>query len=505
MFAPSHSSRVALTLALTSPSSAIALTRQDCAHGAMAQRRVDANANAMRETRAKSIECATSSTSTSTSTSTTERDERDRGQGQNQTSANALGVERDGSGKNDRGAVGDDGARARLGPGSAVGELRLSARARAGEDGDECEDDVELARATALWDGVMRRKKRGGSDVVAACEDGGALEIACDGLERGIARRTPVCVWAHGMRGDLKNDDQEGLWNFWKYCAGDDGRGVGGDDASANARAAAREIAVIRYNARGYGRSSDVRRTREARWDNRGSDMIELARRVRRGDGGKVVYCGASLGAATSIWATVLAHESGVAEDVPSAIVLVTPPTFYDERESRKKKLKAKVAKGAAAENTKTPRRVFAAAREPVIPEPPCLANPNDSCAVEVLIGSAQSNLPEPERVREALRNIPCIVFAWDCGDLTHPVSSAAVIKELVPHAEINLASSHEDYDIVKHVRAQWSNAILDFLRRSVVEDDVVSTTTGNNISIDESTVDIDLNIHREGGEDMVE
>lgn len=208
--------------------------------------------------------------------------------------------------------------------------------------------------------------------------------------------------------------------------------------------------------------------------------MIELARRVRRGDGGKVVFSGASLGAATAIWACVLAHESGVVEDMPSALVVVTPPTFYEERESRKKKLKAKVAKGAAVENTKAPRRVFAAARDPVTPEPPSLANPNDSCAVEVLIGSAQSNLPEPERVREALRDIPVICLAWDCGDVTHPVSSAMVIKDLVPHAEIVVASSKEDYDIVKHVRAEWSNAILEFIQRNVVavvdesHDDVV-------------------------------
>lgn len=33
---------------------------------------------------------------------------------------------------------------------------------------------------------------------------------------------------------------------------------------------------VVRYNARGYGRSSDVRRSREARWDVWVSDMFEV-------------------------------------------------------------------------------------------------------------------------------------------------------------------------------------------------------------------------------------
>ena len=362
---------------------------------------------------------------------------------------------------------------------------RAAVRGRDGE-GAEGEDAGEDATGdAALWDGVPghgrqlrgRRASRGGvvREVVVACEDGGELEISSHGKwardATALARGTPLCAWAHGMRGDLNNDDEEGLWDFWKYCDVEDDA-VDGDGGGAESRATARGIGVIRYNARGYGASSDVRRTREARWDNRGSDMIELARRVRKGNGGKVVFCGASLGAATSIWAAVLAYESGVAEDAPAALVIVTPPTFYEERESRKKKLKAKVAKGAAVENTKAPRRVFAAARDPVVPEPPSLANPNDSCAVEVLIGSAQSNLPEPERVRDALRDIPVICLAWDCGDVTHPVSSAMVIKDLVPHAEIVVASSKEDYDIVKHVRAEWSNAILEFIQRNVISDD---------------------------------
>ena len=361
---------------------------------------------------------------------------------------------------------------------STAATANANAARGGGEDG---------ASAAALWDGVPGRGRPSGArasrggitrEVVVACEDGGELEVSSHGAwardATALAPGTPLCVWAHGMRGDLNNDDEEGLWNFWKYCDDDDvgGDSVGGDGGGAGSRATARDIGVIRYNARGYGASSDVRRTREARWDNRGSDMIELARRVRKGNGGKLVFCGASLGAATSIWAAVLAYESGVAEDAPAALVIVTPPTFYEERESRKKKLKAKVAKGAAVENTKAPRRVFAAARDPVVPEPPSLANPNDSCAVEVLIGSAQSNLPEPERVREALRDIPVICLAWDCGDVTHPVSSAMVIKDLVPHAEIVVASSKEDYDIVKHVRAEWSNAILEFIQRNVISDD---------------------------------
>jgi len=40
------------------------------------------------------------------------------------------------------------------------------------------------------------------------------------------------------------------------------------------------------------------------------------------------------------------------------------------------------------------------------------------------------------------------------------------IIKDLVPHAELVVASSKEEYDIVKEIRARWSGAIGEFIRR---------------------------------------
>ena len=347
--------------------------------------------------------------------------------------------------------------------GESDAEAAAASAARANARDGKARGPARATRAPRDAGGVTRFDFK--REVVPVCEDGGELEMSTTNLgadARGRRGRAdaparaprPLIVWAHGMRGDLSNDDQEGLWNFWSR-----------EDLGT--------CAVARYNARGYGRSSDVRRSREARWDARASDMLEVAQRIRNDDGGAVVFAGASLGGATAIWATVLAHESG--RDAPKAVVVVTPPTFYDERESRKKKLRKRVATGdvTAPANSTTPRRVFQASKRPIDPPPPPLANPNDSCAVEVLIGSAQSNLPEPERVREALENVPVLVLAWDCGDTTHPVSSAMTLKDLAPHAEVVVASTRgeagdEDYDIVHHVREHWSACIMEFIQRSL-------------------------------------
>jgi hypothetical protein len=67
----------------------------------------------------------------------------------------------------------------------------------------------------------------------------------------------------------------------------------------------------------------------------------------------------------------------------------------------------------------------------------------------------------------------------------------------LVPHAEIVVASSKEDYDIVKHVRAEWSNAILEFIQRNVVA--VVDDESHD----DDVVVRVDADVHDKGKENV--
>ena len=54
-----------------------------------------------------------------------------------------------------------------------------------------------------------------------------------------------------------------------------------------------------------------------------------------------------------------------------------------------------------------------------------------------VMEGGIVTDFPPDDTVRRALDGVPTLVLAWDCGDKTHPVSSAERLRELVPHAEV--------------------------------------------------------------------
>ena len=74
-----------------------------------------------------------------------------------------------------------------------------------------------------------------------------------------------------------------------------------------------------------------------------------------------------------------------------------------------------------------------------------------------VMLGGAESQLPAPDEVRAAVAPIPTLVLCWDCGDRTHPASSARELSALAPHAHVHVATSLED-------TAAWPGLIRHFV-----------------------------------------
>ena len=50
------------------------------------------------------------------------------------------------------------------------------------------------------------------------------------------------------------------------------------------------------------------------------------------------------------------------------------------------------------------------------------------------------------------------LVLCWDCGDATHPASSAAVLESAIPHARVEVATSLEQVET-------WGETIREFIR----------------------------------------
>ena len=159
--------------------------------------------------------------------------------------------------------------------------------------------------------------------------------------------------------------------------------------------------------------------------------------------------------------AAVALHAAVQRGDVfPDGIVLVLPPTIYEQRKKREQSLKKKALEGPPPPpRLRRPRPIFDGEPEEVyVPRATVEFGMQDESYVAVSVGAAQSNLPPPEEIANAMAKVPCLLLAWDCGDATHPLKSAEGLKKLIPHCEMHVAKTLED-------TKKWPRMIRDFIR----------------------------------------
>ena len=330
---------------------------------------------------------------------------------------------------------------------------------------------------------------------------GGALETREHGPATGA---DTLVVWGHGLCNSMGGEDVERLWDFWR-CPD-------GDPFAETAR-------VVRYHARGHGLSSRASSPDQCTWEALGDDMLALARlkRVRtpskgddafpgdgisRDEGGetrgvsetsppavrreKLVLGGASMGSASAVFAAKRALEEArgtwrgsslngserqTREPEIDGLVLVIAPTLGATRAARARKIAAAAARGYdATAARRKPRPIFKNSARELEPATP-LGVREDSFA-SVMRASASSDLPDEATLRRtfeettdaarAKKNAPppprVLVLCWDCGDETHPASSAAALKSAIPHARVEVATSLEQVE-------KWGETIRGFIR----------------------------------------
>ena len=284
----------------------------------------------------------------------------------------------------------------------------------------------------------------------------------------GTATAPALVVWGHGLCNALVGESTEKLWDFWGTMTCH--RGVRGETTDADAGAPPPASAatttttdddgedddvamrVVRYSARGHGESSPAEAPSDCTWETLGRDMLALGRRLRRDPDQKLVLGGASMGSASAIYAAVHAMNEARATDATTApatpgasapsdeisgLVLVILPTFYDTRMRRKGQILAATERGfdSMAENKKI-RPIFK--DTPRASEPPQPLGVRQDSFREVMLGGAESDFPTPDVVAAAVASIPTLVLSWDCGDKTHPESSAVRFKaDMAPHAQV--------------------------------------------------------------------
>jgi pimeloyl-ACP methyl ester carboxylesterase len=192
---------------------------------------------------------------------------------------------------------------------------------------------------------------------------------------------------------------------------------------------------LLRYDARGHGRSTGRAVPDDYRWPQLADDLLGVLDAWFPGE--RVHGVGPSMGTATLLHAAVLdpARFSG--------LTLVVPPTAWATRT-------AKAADYAVAADL-VEREGLAAFVEAgrLAPRPPAtvdtpLTEPDvaEELMPALLRGAAASDLPDPGRL--AVVDVPVTLLAWT-DDPAHPVSTAHALADLLPRARLVVAATPAD------------------------------------------------------------
>jgi pimeloyl-ACP methyl ester carboxylesterase len=236
-------------------------------------------------------------------------------------------------------------------------------------------------------------------------------------------------VWGHGLSGSIEAEDMLD-WFQW-------------EDFPKN-------VKLVRYDARGHGKSELSRNPEDYHWKNLGKDMLAVADVV---GAERLIVGGSSMGCATAICAAIEAPER------IKALVLVIPPTAWETRAAQTE-IWNRFAMIGRLLGGKGMGNMMAKNIDRMLPswlieaEPESLEGVMRGMAVQkrsalwnIFKGAGLTDLP-PREEFGAIADIPCQILAW-VGDPTHPVSSAEEVHRLLPKSELFIAQGYKEFKTI--------------------------------------------------------
>lgn len=240
--------------------------------------------------------------------------------------------------------------------------------------------------------------------------------------------RGPAVVWAHGMSSSSYRQESSGQFDW---------------------RAVSSAHRLIRYDARGHGRSSGGRSEQEFTWPELGRDLTALLDVAAPGE--CVGAIGSSMGTASILYAAL------GQPDRFTRLVLTTPPTIW---ETRRAQIPIRIASADLIERhglAALERLSVDAPASPALADAKRFVSPvavRSSIYPWVLRGSAISDLPPPEKL--AVLDLPVLILSWT-GDDTHPVSSGRLLADALPDARLEVATTPAEL-------RRWPRKVVEFL-----------------------------------------
>lgn len=194
---------------------------------------------------------------------------------------------------------------------------------------------------------------------------------------------------------------------------------------------------LLRYDARGHGRSTGRKIPEDYRWPNLAEDLLRVLDHWFPGE--PVHGVGPSMGTAT------LLHAASIEPDRFTGLTLMVPPTAWETRPDQ-----AEIYRTAAALIESDGVEAFHAATHGSTPPPATVGAPEtwpdvaDALLPSLLRGAGLSDLPAREAV--ARIDVPTTVLAW-VDDAGHPLSTAESLAELLPNATLAVARTPGDVE----------------------------------------------------------
>ncbi|OFI39951.1 alpha/beta hydrolase [Arthrobacter sp. SW1] len=192
---------------------------------------------------------------------------------------------------------------------------------------------------------------------------------------------------------------------------------------------------LLRYDARGHGRSTGRKVPADYQWQNLADDLLKLLDSWFPGEA--VHGVGPSMGAGT------LLHAASREPGRFAGLTLMVPPTAWETRAAQAGHYEA-----AAALIESAGVEAFLASTRGATPPPATVGAPEtvpdvaDAILPSLFRGAALSDLPAPEAL--ARIDVPTTVLAW-VDDPGHPLSTAESLAALLPQATLTVAHTPDD------------------------------------------------------------
>lgn len=247
-------------------------------------------------------------------------------------------------------------------------------------------------------------------------EVSGTVEVRGVELAYELAGEGPDVVWGHGLTSSMADEAARTLVRW--------------DEVRRSHR-------VLRYDARGHGRSSSTTDVDDYSWASLARDQRALADALGIGT---YIAGGASMGCATALHAAVQDPER------VRGLVLMIPPTGWEGRAGQAELYDqmARIVESAGVEplieaaQQLPPADPFVGLADLAELQANAMRAWDPTRLAQVFRGATTAQMPD--RAAIAALTQPTLILAWT-GDPTHPVATADELAELLPHAERSVVS----------------------------------------------------------------